>query len=81
MRLVFRNPLSDRRPQEPEVLEHEAAVRLFIGRVTALVDELDTTAKSLGSDSPATARHLRLVAQQISGFALTALETWPKVSV
>jgi hypothetical protein len=63
---------------EPQVLQHEAAVRLFIGRVAALVDELDGAAKGAASYAPATARHLRLVSQQISAMALTALETWPK---
>lgn len=63
---------------EPQVLQHEAAVRLFIGRVAALVDELDDVARGAAAHSPATARHLRLVSQQISAMALTALETWPK---
>jgi hypothetical protein len=64
---------------EPEVLQHEAVVGLFIGRLASLVDELNIVAKTLNADSPATARHLRLVSQQLSAIALMALETWPKV--
>ncbi|UXM91008.1 hypothetical protein [Paenarthrobacter sp. JL.01a] len=64
--------------EEPQVLQHEAAVRLFIGRVAALVDELDGAARGAAAYAPATARHLRLVSQQMSALALTALETWPK---
>ena len=63
---------------ELQVPQHEAVVRLFIGRVAALVDELGDVARGAAADSPATARHLRLVSQQISAMALTALETWPK---
>ncbi|MET3810226.1 hypothetical protein [Arthrobacter sp. UYEF3] len=78
MKHEFVNPLKPIGYMEPEVLQHEAAVRLFIGRVATLVDELDSAARTVKADSPATARHLRLVAQQMSAMALTALETWPK---
>ncbi|MHA7141053.1 hypothetical protein ACX80T_05935 [Arthrobacter sp. Sr33] len=78
MKHEFANLLSPAHRTEPQVLQHEAAVRLFIGRAAALVDELDNAAKVIVVDSPATARHLRLIAQQISAMALTALETWPK---
>lgn len=78
MKHEFVNPLKPIRYMEPEVLQHEAAVRLFIGRVATLVDELDSAARTVNADSPATARHLRLVSQQMSAMALTALETWPK---
>ncbi|MFE4197339.1 hypothetical protein ACFRJ9_15855 [Paenarthrobacter sp. NPDC056912] len=80
MKHEFVNPLTPNRRAEPQVLQHEAAVRLFIGRVAALVDELDGAARTVSIDSPATARHMRLVSQQISAMALTALETWPKES-
>ncbi|NWL12121.1 hypothetical protein DM793_12590 [Paenarthrobacter nitroguajacolicus] len=76
MKREFVNPL---KPAEPQVLQHEAAVRLFIGRIATLVDELDAAARTVKATSPATARHLRLVSQQMSAMALTALETWPKV--
>ncbi|WP_026555696.1 hypothetical protein [Arthrobacter sp. 35W] len=79
MKHEFANPFMSRQQPEPEVLQHEAAVRLFIGRVASLVDELDAVAMTVNADSPATARHLRLVSQQMSAMALTALETWPKV--
>ncbi|NYE95161.1 hypothetical protein FHU41_001382 [Psychromicrobium silvestre] len=79
MKHGFVDPLKPMRYAEPEVLQHEAAVRLFIGRVATLVDELNTVAKAVNADSPSTARHLRLVSQQMSAMALTALETWPKV--
>jgi hypothetical protein len=78
MKHEFVNPLKPIGYAEPEVLQHEAAVRLFIGRVATLVDELDSAARTVKADSPATARHLRLVSQQMSAMALTALETWPK---
>ncbi|MDR7082569.1 hypothetical protein J2X01_001858 [Arthrobacter ginsengisoli] len=78
MKHEFVNPLKPIGYVEPEVLQHETAVRLFIGRVAALVDELDSVARTVKADSPATARHLRLVSQQMSAMALTALETWPK---
>ncbi|WP_207594622.1 hypothetical protein [Arthrobacter sp. D5-1] len=74
----FTNPLKPIGSPDPEVLQHEAAVRLFIGRVASLVDEMDAVARAVNADSPATARHLRLVSQQMSSMALTALETWPK---
>lgn len=78
MKHEFVNPMKPVGYVEPEVLQHEAAVRLFIGRVATLVNELDSAAKTVSADSPATARHLRLVSQQMSAMALTALETWPK---
>ncbi|MGY2745551.1 hypothetical protein [Arthrobacter sp. UYCu723] len=79
MKHEFANPFTSERHAEPAVLQHEAAVRFFVGRVTSLVDELDAVAKAVNADSPATSRHLRLVSQQMSAMALTALETWPKV--
>jgi hypothetical protein len=78
MKHEFVNLLRPIGQAEPEVLQHEAAVRLFIGRIATLVDELDTAAGAVKATSPATARHLRLVSQQMSAMALTALETWPK---
>jgi len=57
MKHEFVNPLKPIGYAEPEVLQHEAAVRLFIGRVATLVDELDSAAMSVRADSPATARH------------------------
>lgn len=78
MKHEFVNPLKPIGYMEPEVLQHEATVRLFIGRVATMVDELDSVARTVKADSPATARHLRLVSQQMSAMALTALETWPK---
>jgi hypothetical protein len=78
MKHEFVNLLKPAGHAEPEVLQHEAAVRLFIGRVATLVDELDAAARTVKATSPATARHLRLVSQQMSAMALTALETWPK---
>ncbi|WP_284979497.1 hypothetical protein [Arthrobacter sp. fls2-241-R2A-200] len=78
MKHEFENLLRPVDFAEPEVLQHEAAVRLFVGRIATLVDELDTVARTIKATSPATARHLSLVSQQMSAMALTALETWPK---
>jgi hypothetical protein len=78
MKHEFVNPMKQLRSAEPQVLQNEAAVRLFIGRVATLVDELDAVARTVNADSPATARHLCLVSRQMSAMALTALETWPK---
>lgn len=78
MKHVFSNPLASDQTGV-EALAYESTVRLYIGRVAALVDELDAAAKAISSSSPATARHLRLISQQMAAMALTALETWPKV--
>lgn len=78
MKHVFSNPLAGTQAGV-EAFEHEATVRLYVGRVASLVDELDAAAKAISSSSPATARHLRLISQQMAAMALTALETWPKV--
>lgn len=78
MKHEFVSLLKPIKDTDPQVLQHEAAVRMFIGRVAILVDELDGAARGAATCSPATARHLRLVSQQISALALTALETWPK---
>lgn len=63
---------------EPVTFDHEEVARVFIGRLTSLVDELDHASATLRVEAPATARHMALVSQQMAALALTALETWPK---
>lgn len=78
MKHVFENPLqrpiSDRMVENP----NETAVRILLRRVTTMVDELENHARLINADAPATARHLRLVTQQLATLTLTAVETWPK---
>lgn len=78
MRHVFGSPF--RSAAEPVAFDHEDVARAFIARLTGLVDELDHASSTLRAEAPATARHLALVSQQMAALALTALETWPKVS-
>lgn len=78
MRHIFGSPF--RSAPEPFTFDHEEVARAFIARLTGLVDELDHASGTLKAEAPATARHLTLVSQQMAAMALTALETWPKVS-
>ena len=63
--------------QQP-VPEHEGAAIYFIGRATELVNGLNQLAGALEAEHPASARHLRLLAQQYAAIAVTAVTGWPK---
>lgn len=75
----FRFPptLRSATPADP-VIEHERAAHFVIRRVHDLVHTFEEVAKALEPESPATARHVRLLAQQFAGLGLTAVETWPQ---
>lgn len=75
---TFRFPnLLGRSEPTPDMPEHEAAAQCFITGATELVTGVQQLSEALQVTHPASARHLRLLAQQYAALAVTAIQSWP----
>ncbi|WP_144627361.1 hypothetical protein [Arthrobacter woluwensis] len=75
----FRFPqLLGRQEHHPNVPEHEQAAQCFIQGATELVNGMEQLAAAVSTTHPASARHLRLLAQQYASLAVTAVSSWPQ---
>jgi|GEM_PF-4350289 len=62
----------------PEVPEHEQAAQWFIQGATEWVNGMEQLAAALQVTHPASARHLRFLAQQYASLAVNAIRSWPR---
>ncbi|MGO4452551.1 hypothetical protein [Arthrobacter sp. RAF14] len=70
--------LLSRQATPSAVPEHEQAAQYFIQGATELVNGMEQLATALQATHPASARHLRFLAQQYAALAVTAVQTWPQ---
>ena len=71
-------PLLGRHMTQHGPPEHEQAAHHFIQGATEFVNGMEQMAVALQATHPASARHLRFLAQQYAALAVTAVQTWPQ---